>query len=121
MLSTFQGGARSSRDAPPESHFISGGDGPLSPAMSRLKNVRAMPISAVGVSVIAALSHAVAGIDTGFRQLERAAERISREGAGGDLASNLVDLKVSQRSVETNVVIARVADETIGTLLDVLG
>lgn len=68
-----------------------------------------------------AFSSALQGIDRGFRQLEKAAGQVSRNGAQGDLASNLVDMKVAQRAIQANVIAVRAADETIGTLLDVFG
>jgi hypothetical protein len=71
--------------------------------------------------VIPALSSALQGIETATRRLNRSAERIAGNGPGDDLAANLVDLKVSQREVQVNLASARTADETIGTLLDLVG
>lgn len=74
-----------------------------------------------GSLVTTGFASALAGIDSGFRQLDRAAERIARDGAGGDLVQNLVDLQTAQHTVRANLATVRTLDETIGTLLDVLG
>lgn len=70
--------------------------------------------------MLSALSHAIGGIDTQVRLLEGAAQRIARDGAQGDLATAMVDLMRAKHGVQANVVSARVANDTIGSLLDVL-
>ncbi|MFN8061047.1 MAG: hypothetical protein U0Q12_17950 [Vicinamibacterales bacterium] len=70
--------------------------------------------------MIPALASALSGIRTDIGRLDRAADRLSRGGADADLASNLVALEVARNGVAANVKAARAADETIGTLLDVL-
>ncbi len=71
--------------------------------------------------MISALSHALSGIDSQVRLLEQAADRISRDGAQGDLVTTMVDLKRATHGVKANVASARAANEAVGSLLDVLG
>lgn len=80
---------------------------------------RGTPITLVEATVIEALSSALNGIEANIAHLNRTADRIAHNGAEDGLAANLVDLKAAQRGVEANVVAARTADETVGTLLDV--
>jgi hypothetical protein len=68
--------------------------------------------------MVGAISHALGGIDAGLARLDKAADRIARDGASGDLAGNLVDLMRARQEVRTNLAVVRTADETIGTLLD---
>jgi hypothetical protein len=70
--------------------------------------------------MVNAISQAAQGLDTGFDRLARAADRIARNGAGADLAGNMVDMLKSRQDVRANVAVGRTADEMIGTLLDVL-
>jgi hypothetical protein len=70
--------------------------------------------------MLTALDHARRGLDAGFDRLNQAAGRIARDGAGGDLAGNIVDTLKARHEVGANVAVARTADEMIGTLLDVL-
>ena len=70
--------------------------------------------------MLGALDQAARGLDAGFERLNRAAGRIARDGAGGDLAGNMVDLLKARQDVRANVTVARTADAMIGTLLDVL-
>jgi flagellar basal body rod protein FlgG len=57
----------------------------------------------------------VRGIQTAVARFERHSEVISR----GDVnADDMVGLIESERSVEANVVVARTADQMVGTLLD---
>jgi flagellar hook protein FlgE len=52
--------------------------------------------------------------------LDKAAARVARDGAEGDLAANMIDLMKARHQVRASVAVIRTADETIGTLLDVL-
>jgi hypothetical protein len=70
--------------------------------------------------MLGAIDHALAGVTAGYDRLNRAADRIAREGAGGDLAGNILDVMQAKHAVRANLASARAADETIGTLLDVL-
>jgi len=60
------------------------------------------------------------GINAGLGRLDQAAGRIARNGAGDDLAGNMVELIRSEQEVRANVAVVRTADEMIGSLLDVL-
>lgn len=60
------------------------------------------------------------GIQSGFERLDRAATRVANDGAAGDLAGNLVEIALATTQVRVNAAVVRAADETIGTLIDVL-
>jgi hypothetical protein len=68
--------------------------------------------------MVGAIDQGVRGIDIGFDRLEKAAGRIARDGAGGDLTGNLVDLMRARQDVRANVAVVRTADEAIQSLLD---
>jgi hypothetical protein len=70
--------------------------------------------------MVSAISQDAQGLDTGFDRLFQAADRIARNGAGDDLAGNMVDMLKARQDVRANVAVVRTADEMIGTLLDVL-
>lgn len=70
--------------------------------------------------MIGALDHALGGLQAGFERLDQAARRIAADGAGDDLATNVVDLLQARHQVRANATVVRVADEMVGTLLDVL-
>lgn len=67
-----------------------------------------------------AIDHGLNGIAAGFERLDKAAARVARGGAEGDLAGNMVDLMKARHQVRASAAVIRTADETIGTLLDVL-
>ena len=67
-----------------------------------------------------AIDTARGGINAGFDRLDRAAGRIARDGADGDLARNTVDQMQSAHEVRANIAVVRTADEMIASLLDVL-
>ena len=69
--------------------------------------------------MIDAIDQGLTGLNAGFDRLDKAAGRIARDGAGGDLSGNLVDLMRARQDVRANVAVIRTADETIGSLLDV--
>jgi hypothetical protein len=71
-------------------------------------------------SMISAISHAAQGLDAGFDRLSQAADRIARNGAGDDLAGNMLDILKARQDVRANAAVVRTAGEMIGTLLDVL-
>jgi hypothetical protein len=70
--------------------------------------------------MLKAIDEGVQGITNGITRLNRAAERIARDGAGGDLAGNMVDVLKARHEVKANAAVVRTADETIGTLIDIL-
>jgi len=65
------------------------------------------------------IDQGLSGIDSGFDRLDKAAGRIARDGAGGDLAGNVVDLMRARQDVGANVAVVRTADEMMGSLLDI--
>ena len=70
--------------------------------------------------MLGAINHALAGLHAGIDRLNQAAGRLARDGAAGDVSVNVLDLTLARHEVLANVTAVRVADETIGTLLDVL-
>jgi hypothetical protein len=71
--------------------------------------------------MLRAMDQALQGMQAGFDRLDKAAGRIARKGAEGDLAGDMVDLLRARHEVRANLAVIRTADDTIGTLLDVLG
>lgn len=72
------------------------------------------------------LSTGLQGVQQGVQGAQRAAQDIVRAGAvdgpagSNDVAEPLIDLKLYQRSVEASAQVVKTADETLGTLLDVM-
>ncbi|SDW40911.1 flagellar basal body rod C-terminal domain-containing protein [Marinobacter mobilis] len=71
----------------------------------------------------------IQGIQDGLLGMESAARKIARAGVdgpqgsasgNGDLLEPIVDLKLYQRSVEASAQVVKTADETLGTLLDIM-
>ncbi len=67
-----------------------------------------------------AMGTAVNGIKRGLEGLERNADEVARasKGEGSDVTTPLVESKMNQRQVETNVAMVKTMDEVLGTLLD---
>lgn len=71
----------------------------------------------------------VQGIQDGMIGMDSAARKIARggvdgpqgtaDGAGG-LVEPIIDVKLYQRSVEASAQVVKTADETLGTLLDIM-
>lgn len=70
--------------------------------------------------MVGAIDQGLSGIAAGFERLDKAASRVARDGAEGDLAGNMIDLMKARHQVRASAAVIRTADETIGTLLDVL-
>ena len=70
--------------------------------------------------MLASIHQASSGISAGFDRLNKAAGRIARDGAEGDLAGNMVELMRAPQDVRANAAVLRTADEMIGSLIDVL-
>ena len=70
--------------------------------------------------MVGAIGQSLRGISGGFDRLEQSAGRIARDGAGSDLAGNLVDMILARQEVRTNVAALRTADQMIGSVLDVM-
>ncbi|WP_100638621.1 flagellar biosynthesis protein FlgE [Marinobacter salexigens] len=75
------------------------------------------------------LAIGVQGIQDGMYGMENAARKIARAGAdgpqgsaetGSSLIEPIMDLKLYERSVEASSQVVKVADETLGTLLDIV-
>ena len=67
-----------------------------------------------------AISSGLRSVDAGVNRLDNAAARIASDGADGDLAGNVVDLVKAKLEVRLGAGVIRTADETIGSLIDVL-
>jgi hypothetical protein len=72
---------------------------------------------------LSALSHALSGIQSNLRGLERAAHEIATAPANGaeltELVDSLVDAKIHQRGLEASAnALARI-DEVLGSLIDI--
>lgn len=77
-----------------------------------------------------AFSTGMQGIQNGIAGMDDAARRVARggvdgpQGTGGPVASGLiepmVDLQLYKRSVEASAQVVKTADETLGSLLDVM-
>lgn len=75
------------------------------------------------------LAIGIQGIQDGTYGMESAARKIARGGADGPqgsagststLAEPIIDLKLYERSVEASAQVVKTADETLGTLLDIM-
>lgn len=75
------------------------------------------------------LAVGIQGIQDGMVGMENAARKIARAGAdgpqgtaegAGSLVEPIVDLKIYERSVEASAQVVKAADETLGTLLDIM-
>ena len=75
------------------------------------------------------LAVGIQGIQDGMVGMENAARKIARAGAdgpqgtaegAGSLVEPIVDLKIYERSVEAFAQVVKTADETLGTLLDIM-
>ena len=75
------------------------------------------------------LAVGIQGIQDGMVGTENAARKIARAGAdgpqgtaegAGSLVEPIVDLKIYERSVEASAQVVKTADETLGTLLDIM-
>ncbi|MDX1636269.1 MAG: flagellar biosynthesis protein FlgE [Marinobacter sp.] len=71
----------------------------------------------------------IQGIQDGIQGMDNAARRIARGGVdgpqgtangSGGLLEPMVDLKLYERSVEASAQVVKTADETLGTLLDIM-
>tara|TARA_B100002003_G_scaffold73112_1_gene68151 strand:+ start:1460 stop:1705 length:246 start_codon:yes stop_codon:yes gene_type:complete len=75
------------------------------------------------------LAVGIQGIQDGMVGMENAARKIARAGAdgpqgtaegAGSLVEPIVDLKIYERSVEASAQVVKTANETLGTLLDIM-
>ena len=68
------------------------------------------------------LAVGIQGIQDGMVGMENAARKIARGGTdgAGSLVEPIVDLKIYERSVEASAQVVKTADETLGTLLDIM-
>lgn len=75
------------------------------------------------------LATGIQGIQDGMYGMENAARKIARAGVDGprgsaesttSLVGPMTDLKLYERSVEASAQVVKTADETLGTLLDIM-
>lgn len=74
------------------------------------------------MAVNSILSTGVQGVQAGMQRANRAAGEIARAGTsaeGGDLATPIVDLKLSELQVKASAAVIKTADEVVGTLIDI--
>lgn len=67
-----------------------------------------------------AIDQALSRINARFDRLGKAAGRIARDGADGDVSRNMVELRRAAQDVRVNLATMRTADAMIGSLIDVL-
>lgn len=63
------------------------------------------------------------GLREGLERAQAAASRVVTSAAGGDagqLAEAIVELQAAKRQTEASAQVVRAADDTLGTLLDVM-
>lgn len=71
-------------------------------------------------TVSSLLSTGVHGIQAGLSRANQAASDIAHFGSEvNDLATPLVDLKLSELTVKASAAVIKAADETVGTLIDI--
>lgn len=78
---------------------------------------------AVSFNPSSVMSTGVQGLQAGFSRANQAAGEIARAGSGsgeGDLATSLVDLKVSEQQVKASAAVVKTADDMLGTLIDTM-
>lgn len=74
------------------------------------------------MTVNSVLSTGVQGVQAGLQRASRAAGDIARFGTteqDGDLATPIVDLKLSELQVKASAAVIKTADEVVGTLIDI--
>lgn len=69
---------------------------------------------------ISAIPLAIYGLRENLRTFEDTAVRLARSAPGGNLAGDLVDMKLAEHGVRASVAVVRAADDLVGTLLDAL-
>jgi hypothetical protein len=78
--------------------------------------------SAMSMSISSILSSGLAGIQAGAAMTNRAGGQIAQIGTFGEneqLAASMVDLRVGELQVKFAADVVKVADELLGTLIDV--
>lgn len=66
------------------------------------------------------IGQAAQGIDAGLTRLDGAARAAAGAGARTELSSTIVETTRARHEVAVNVAVLRVADDTIGSLIDIL-
>ncbi|UQG59915.1 flagellar biosynthesis protein FlgE [Marinobacter sp. M3C] len=84
----------------------------------------------INTTLPSAFSTGMQGIQSGVAGLDDAARRIARGGVdgpqgtggstGGGIIEPMVDLQLYKRSVEASAQVVKTADETLGSLLDIM-
>ena len=55
--------------------------------------------------MVGAIDQGLSGVAAGLERLDRAAGRVARDGAGGDLAGNMIDLMRARHQVRASVAV----------------
>lgn len=74
------------------------------------------------MSINSILSVGLQGVQAGMDRANQAAGQIARVGANfesGDLASPIVDLKISELLVKASATIIKTGDQMLGTIIDI--
>jgi len=67
-----------------------------------------------------AIDTAVSSFSDAFDRLNKAAARVAHDGADGNLVGSILDMQQAAQQARADLVVIRTADETIGSLLDVM-
>jgi hypothetical protein len=74
------------------------------------------------MSISSVLSAGLQGVQAGFGRTNQAAGQIARFGANlttGDLATPILDLKISEIQVNASASVIKIGDQLLGSLIDI--
>ena len=74
------------------------------------------------MSVNSVLSAGLQGVQAGFGRTNQAAGQITRFGENletGDLATPIIDLKISEIQVKASASVIKIGDQLLGSLIDI--
>lgn len=74
------------------------------------------------MSVNSVMSAGLKGLRAGIDRADQAAGKIARAGASdidSDLATNIVDLKISEYQIKSAAVVIKTGNQLLGTLIDI--
>lgn len=73
------------------------------------------------MSINSILSTGVQGVQAGINRSNQAAGQIARFGTNlesGDLASSMIDMKISELQVKASASVIKTSDQMLGTIID---
>jgi hypothetical protein len=71
-----------------------------------------------GASMSLSIDSSLKSLNDSFDQYSRVAQRVAANGAGDDLANNLVELMQIRAQVKANTIAIKTEEDILGTLLD---